>query len=347
MSTLRRRLMMNQYKKGEINYPGLIAAWSAKGKANDDEDRAILRDLSGHGMDLELKNFMWKQMSGYNGYDYAVQLGYNDGALKHTREDSYIHITEVMQPNWNQIYTESVNLKVRRAVVVKISGLSELKSAALLFRCFTGGEWKQIYVRKDGECSLPQCDSDPPEGTSNFRIDVREYEGKCNIKIEFPPLYPDALVFDGVDDMHVPLPFSEKTGIRKGYTVLANLVPLTSSYKDRGAFVCAMSPNPNADYGRMFECKGLGKPSIIAYTDNLPLSKKILGGTEDIYMSANNIGNSNILFSIIGTASGGGMSYLASVAFYSAYIFNRILTQDEVASFIKKHIDPNYTLPQI
>lgn len=39
---------------GNINYPGLIAAWSAKGKTNDDEDRAILKDLTGNGNDAVL-----------------------------------------------------------------------------------------------------------------------------------------------------------------------------------------------------------------------------------------------------------------------------------------------------
>lgn len=39
MSMYRRRLMIaNALKRsdGNINYPGLIAAWSAKGKTNDD-----------------------------------------------------------------------------------------------------------------------------------------------------------------------------------------------------------------------------------------------------------------------------------------------------------------------
>lgn len=32
------------FGRGSISYPGLIAAWSAKGKSNDDEDRAILKE---------------------------------------------------------------------------------------------------------------------------------------------------------------------------------------------------------------------------------------------------------------------------------------------------------------
>lgn len=60
MSMYRRRLMIaNALKKSSgINYPGLIAAWSAKGKTNDDEDRAILKDLTGNGHVLLLMDLL-------------------------------------------------------------------------------------------------------------------------------------------------------------------------------------------------------------------------------------------------------------------------------------------------
>lgn len=55
MSTFRRRLLANQAQRaarGDLIYPGLVAAWSAKGKTNEDEDRNILKDLTGHGHDI-------------------------------------------------------------------------------------------------------------------------------------------------------------------------------------------------------------------------------------------------------------------------------------------------------
>lgn len=71
MSMFRRRLLMYQAlmnKSSNIVYPGLIAAWSAKGKTNDDEDRAILKDLTGNGHDITLNGFAFSEMSGYGGY---------------------------------------------------------------------------------------------------------------------------------------------------------------------------------------------------------------------------------------------------------------------------------------
>lgn len=55
-------------RSDDIIYPGLIAAWSAKGKTNDDEDRAILKDLTGNGHDITLNGFAFSEMSGYGGY---------------------------------------------------------------------------------------------------------------------------------------------------------------------------------------------------------------------------------------------------------------------------------------
>ena len=54
--------------RGDITYPGLIAAWSATGKTNDDEDGAILKDLTGNGHDITLNGFAFSEMSGYGGY---------------------------------------------------------------------------------------------------------------------------------------------------------------------------------------------------------------------------------------------------------------------------------------
>lgn len=66
---IRRRYLRNR-ARGNIVYPGLIAAWSAAGKTNDDEDRAILKDLTGNGHDITLNGFAFSEMSGYGGYNW-------------------------------------------------------------------------------------------------------------------------------------------------------------------------------------------------------------------------------------------------------------------------------------
>lgn len=78
MSIYRRRLMIaNALKKSDsnINYPGLIAVWSAAGKSNGDTDRAVLRDLTGNGHDITLNGFAFNtEGSGYGHHEYPDAL---------------------------------------------------------------------------------------------------------------------------------------------------------------------------------------------------------------------------------------------------------------------------------
>ncbi len=67
MSQFRRKLL-ESYATNKLVYPGLIAAWSAKGKTNEDVDRNVLKDLTGNGHDITLNNFAYSGMSGYGGY---------------------------------------------------------------------------------------------------------------------------------------------------------------------------------------------------------------------------------------------------------------------------------------
>lgn len=68
MSQFRRKLL-ESYATNKLVYPGLIAAWSAKGKTNEDADRNVLKDLTGNGHDITLNNFAYSGMSGYGGYN--------------------------------------------------------------------------------------------------------------------------------------------------------------------------------------------------------------------------------------------------------------------------------------
>lgn len=53
-------------KENTSIYPeGLIARYSCYDKTNEDEDRDILKDLSGNGHDIQLYNFAFTEGSGY------------------------------------------------------------------------------------------------------------------------------------------------------------------------------------------------------------------------------------------------------------------------------------------
>ena len=50
----------------------LIASYKCYSKTNEEPDRAILKDLTGNGYDIQLKNFAFGGMSGVWGIPYQL-----------------------------------------------------------------------------------------------------------------------------------------------------------------------------------------------------------------------------------------------------------------------------------
>ena len=141
MSIYRRKLMIANIlgrSDGNINYPGLVAAWNIKkeGKDNDHPDRGWLRDLTGHGHDFELLGLLYAEMSGYGGYDTAFS-NYNDWIMNNSGGNN-------SNPDFDVKYT-STYFKLQRADGGLISSTNTLryrgnKTAKFKFKINTDGE---------------------------------------------------------------------------------------------------------------------------------------------------------------------------------------------------------------
>ena len=68
--------LMEEYIRETNCLDGLeyVAEWQTYGKTNTDEDRDVLKDLSGNGRDMHLHNFDYTEQSGYNTADYKGAL---------------------------------------------------------------------------------------------------------------------------------------------------------------------------------------------------------------------------------------------------------------------------------
>ena len=224
MSMYRRRLMIaNALKKSSgINYPGLIAAWSAKGKTNDDEDRAILKDLTGNGHDITLNGFAFSEMSGYGGYKLNLTttdingnqlvnqtITHNKIILKKLTSDNEIawidgkKITTIPKLSWkvsnvkqfidrypNSYVKIDNNLKIREDGIYTIEEKPE------------GYIYYWLSAARTNDMGVVSPDSPVDLG---------------GIEIELLPEYPDALVFDGVDDYGI----NDDMPILTDFTVIA------------------------------------------------------------------------------------------------------------------------------
>ena len=103
--------LMEEYIRETNCLDGLeyVAEWQTYGKANTDEDRDVIKDLSGNGHDIQLYNLDYTEQSGYNTADYK-------GALVFDGVDDYGCSNDI---------NDEVGTMICRAVLLTESGNSD------------------------------------------------------------------------------------------------------------------------------------------------------------------------------------------------------------------------------
>lgn len=177
--------------------PGMIARYSASGLTNEQmATNPVWVDKTGNGYDLQLKNFSWKGMSGVGGYgDENHQTFY-----KFTLDDYVFIATPPGIKHMNFTF--------------RVTGLQPGNKLTLAFFGTTNtvyGTWN-----KDG---IYTVDADIVEAGKPTYFYNGYGATRGEFTIEILPLYPGALVFDGVDDYGTCDNFPILTK-EKGYTVV-------------------------------------------------------------------------------------------------------------------------------
>ena len=373
MSTFRRRLLTNQalrVAKGDLIYPGLVAAWSAEGKTNEDSDRNILKDLTGHGHDITLNNMAYAGMSGYGGHrNYAqgsenevkitsgenkpndvISLGYKVTGLKKGDIITVSLDYEAYNINFDSNSNSGISLYFNRCY-----GYTNISQ-----RIISNGvnHYKKVFTLNNHyNSSDPTTEED--DGAPYVRFDYITFnEGGYFLVKNFTVVkgeeevewfkdyqYPNALVFDGVDDSGV----CENKPIQKDFTFIYKATPLndtryakgigfsTRTYSLYGEFIIGKKPLSQNYFGYY----SFGTTNYISnYTSNITYATpNIFNGQE---VSKGSGKGTNVI--TIGSVFYEGNEF-ANMAFYSAYLFNKSLEESEIKSFIRKYIDPEYLLP--
>lgn len=191
---------------------GIVARYSASGLTNEQMTaNPVWVDKTGNGHDLQLKNFAWKGMSGVGGYVADIdEWGTNSTAAYFERNSIKITATFKENVSLGLLYH---NIKLRQSCVLKVTGIPEGCDAFLDDRL-----GNRFYMSEDGVYEIIP---------SNFLAEalyfsIEKYPERwygSKLTIEQLPLYPGALVFDGVDDYGVCDNFPILTK-EKGYTVV-------------------------------------------------------------------------------------------------------------------------------
>ena len=192
---------------------GIVARYSASGLTNEQmAANPVWVDKTGNGHDLQLKNFSWKGMSGIGGYVADIdEWGTNSTAAYFERNSIKITATFKENASLGLLYH---NIKLRQSCVLKVTGIPEGCDAFLDDRL-----GNRFYMSEDGVYEIIP---------SNFLaealyLSIEKYPERwygSKLTIEQLPLYPGALVFDGVDDYGTCDNFPILTK-EKGYTVVA------------------------------------------------------------------------------------------------------------------------------
>lgn len=192
---------------------GIVARYSASGLTNEQmAANPVWVDKTGNGHDLQLKNFSWKGMSGIGGYVADIdEWGTNSTAAYFERNSIKITATFKENVSLGLLYH---NIKLRQSCVLKVTGIPEGCDAFLDDRL-----GNRFYMSEDGVYEIIP---------SNFLaealyLSIEKYPERwygSKLTIEQLPLYPGALVFDGVDDYGTCDNFPILTK-EKGYTVVA------------------------------------------------------------------------------------------------------------------------------
>jgi hypothetical protein len=204
--------------------PGMIARYSALGLTNEQmKENPVWVDKTGNGHDLQMKNFIWGEMSGVGGYVQNFNYFRNNATVDKVRIDEQssnsIKVTLLTSGMGHAIYIPKDVYQFNKSYFIKIS--SEGYNEGDLFLSFYAPSTStattvKVPLNPNGITEIPAIKEDDFLAVYLFNA-----AGKVgSITIEQLPLYPGALVFDGVDDYGVCDNFPILTK-EKGYTVVA------------------------------------------------------------------------------------------------------------------------------
>lgn len=202
---------------------GIVARYCSSGLTNEQmAANPVWVDKTGNGRDLQLKNFSWKRMSGVGGYVQDFNDFRNNATVDKIRIDEQgsnsIKVTILTTGIGNAIYIPKNIYQFNKSYFIKISseGYNEGDLSLSFYAPSTStATTVKVPLNPNGITEIPAIKKD------DFLAVYINVSGKVgSFTVEQPPLYPGALVFDGVDDWagcdNFPLLPKEK-----GYSIIA------------------------------------------------------------------------------------------------------------------------------
>lgn len=333
---------------------GIVARYSASGLTNEQmAANPVWVDKTGNGRDLQLKNFSWKRMSGVGGYVQDFNDFRNNATVDKIRIDEQgsnsIKVTILTTGIGNAIYIPKNIYQFNKSYFIKISseGYDEGDMALSFYAPSTStATTVTVSLNPNGITEIPAIKED------DFLVVYINVSGKVgSFTVEQLPLYPGALVFDGVNDYGICENFPILTK-EKGYTVVALRKWLTPENKTNNEVLVANLKEPRwiiENWGA-FGCE-------VKYNNVNPKVKRTMsfGNTPVINVNENNVllcqtsNNYNGVDIVSGNNTSGpylpicsgGTSFFANAAIWELIILDHDATEEELTK-IKDYFVKTY-----
>lgn len=227
---------------GFPSIPGMIARYSALGLTNEQmAENPVWKDLTGNGYDLQMKNSAWGGMSGVGGYvdnwnssadwninNYWVN-SHTDHKLQLITASTVVQMKSENIYNAENVYKNILNVNGLTEAVNKgsVGGLSISATDPITSKAI-----KTFSFDTDGVIQISFDDV-----LQDYYVVYFVYGNNTkdiDITIEQLPLYPGALVFDGVDDFAVT---EKELSFEDTYTVYTAFIPFQNNPK-RNMILC-------------------------------------------------------------------------------------------------------------
>lgn len=162
-----------------------------------------LQDFSGNNRPLKLNNFLFAAMSGVGGYelnwtDQSIWARFLGSRFNGAIEPHKITVTSALG-SYNIMETKVPSYA--KKFKVRIDGIVDETVAYKYINA--SGTQVRFDIKEDGEYELPSNNTVEGNFNMGWSILANSYPHTCNITIEQIPVYPNALVTDGVDDYGV------------------------------------------------------------------------------------------------------------------------------------------------
>lgn len=307
------------------------------------QQNPVLRDLSGNGHDANCYNFGWSGMSGVGGYDFPN--------LEAWTKNSFVKV-EVVKANKvslsnsggtsgiRQVFSKDTTLKLHISDINPATPVS-------IYRMHGGdiGDELLYTITEEGDYTVESVYN--PDDQYNMILLTGE------ATFEQLPLYPGALVSDGVDDYcYVEgLPILTKEG---GYTVVAKR-RLLNIDESGAASLCSKATDGNARDGAFIvEYKEANKVNIGTKSFGGALLLNDIGFAKDDVIYQTSISYNGLVLSTANSIDTDKMvlfrfatyinAYYGQFALYSLLLFSRDLTAEEIewvkTNLIEKKVAP-------